>query len=328
MGIRGRIGGGGARGAPDILVFRNISPAAVELRDPEARGRSLAQLDALDAFWKRYFADRGVFLAASAEYREIEEFAARLEELLRKLIERRIKSLAAGGPPDTTPSWLGNPFRGLAAYEFEHAAIFFGRDALVAKAAEQLAAQARAGAAFLLVVGGSGAGKSSLVKEDARDRCDAAGARRRTGSRHDRARRFDRRYKPARWIRPRNTRLRLRPDGKSLYVAAAKDILSGQISVLDSDTLAPQRTFGRLTGGARHLAIAPNAKWLAVHGIIGIDFFDVQTGERMVHMLTGRDAMGGTVSRWLRIIGLHRLRCARFRAPLCAGTGCRDGRLP
>jgi acyl carrier protein len=153
-----------ARGAPDILVFRNLSPAAVDLRDPAARGRSLAELDALDAFWKRYFADRGVFLAASAEYLEIEDFARRLEESLRKLIERRIKSGAATGTAETAPTWLGNPFRGLASYEFEHAAIFFGRDALVAKAAEQLATQARAGTAFLLLVGGSGSGKSSLVK--------------------------------------------------------------------------------------------------------------------------------------------------------------------
>src|SRR5205085_3974306 len=115
------------RGAPDILVFRNISPAAVDLRDPAARNRSLAQLDALDAFWKRYFADRGVFLAASSEYRDIEEFAARLEESLRKLIERRIKAQAASaaGAGDSAPTWLGNPFRGLQAYEFEHAAIFF-----------------------------------------------------------------------------------------------------------------------------------------------------------------------------------------------------------
>ena len=152
-----------ARGAPDILVFRNIKPAPLEMRDSEARGRSLAQLDALDGFWKRYFADRGVFLAASVEYSEVEEFAARLEESLRKLIERRIKS-GATGVAETAPTWLGNPFRGLEAYEFEHEAIFFGRDALVAKAAEQLASQARAGAAFLLLVGGSGSGQSSLVK--------------------------------------------------------------------------------------------------------------------------------------------------------------------
>jgi hypothetical protein len=151
-------------GAPDILVFRNSSPTSIDSRDPAARAKSLEQLDALDAFWKRYFADRGVFLAGASEYRDIEDFAARLEESLRKLIERRIKSRAASGPGDTAPTWLGNPFRGLQAYEFEHAAIFFGRDALVAKAAEQLTSRARAGTAFILFVGASGSGKSSLVK--------------------------------------------------------------------------------------------------------------------------------------------------------------------
>jgi WD40 repeat protein len=150
-----------SHGAPDILAFRNVSPAPIDPRDVEARARSIAQLDALDAFWKRHFADRGIFLAAYDEYRTLEEFARRLEESLRKLIERRIagETGLAG-----SAIWSGAPFRGLAAYEFEHAAIFFGRDGAVAKAAEQLATQARAGSAFLLVSGPSGSGKSSLVK--------------------------------------------------------------------------------------------------------------------------------------------------------------------
>jgi WD40 repeat protein len=150
-----------SHGAPDILAFRNVSPAPIDPRDVEARARSIAQLDALDAFWKRHFADRGIFLAAYDEYRTLEEFARRLEESLRKLIERRIagETGLSGGA-----IWSGAPFRGLAAYEFEHAAIFFGRDGAVAKAAEQLATQARAGSAFLLISGPSGSGKSSLVK--------------------------------------------------------------------------------------------------------------------------------------------------------------------
>ena len=53
---------------------------------------------------------------------------AALEESLRKLIERRIKTAVARAR-EKRRSWLGNPFRGLEAYEFEHAAIFFGRDA-------------------------------------------------------------------------------------------------------------------------------------------------------------------------------------------------------
>ena len=149
--------------APDILAFRNISPAPIDPRDPDAQAKSMAQLNALNAFWTQHFVDRGVFLAAFDEYRTLEDFAQRLEQSLRKLIERRIKD-ASAGKPQTEPIWLGDPFRGLKSYEFEHAPIFFGRDVAVTKATEQLAAKARSGQAFLLVSGASGSGKSSLVR--------------------------------------------------------------------------------------------------------------------------------------------------------------------
>jgi WD40 repeat protein len=151
------------RHAPDLLAFRNTSPAPIDSRDPDAQDRSIAQLRALNAFWTRHFADRGVFLAAYDEYRALDEFALRLEESLRKLIERRIKQLVGADKRDEA-IWLGEPFRGLESYEFEHAPIFFGRDAAITKATEQLAANARSGSAFLLVSGASGSGKSSLVK--------------------------------------------------------------------------------------------------------------------------------------------------------------------
>ena len=79
---------------------------------------------------------------------------------------------------------------------------------------------------------------------------------------------------------------------RQIYLAAAKDIFTGHVAVLDSDTLVAQRTFGRL-GGARYAAISPNSKWLAVHGVVGIDFFDVGTGERMYRIVAGRDAQRG-----------------------------------
>jgi hypothetical protein len=87
--------------------------------------------------------------------------------------------------------------------------------------------------------------------------------------------------------------LTLSPDGKSVYVAAAPDILTGRILVLDSATLEPQRTFGKVIGGARHVALSTNSKWLAVHGLIGIDFFDIANGERLYHLLASRDAARG-----------------------------------
>jgi WD40 repeat protein len=152
------------RGAPDILAFRNVSPAPIDTLDLEAQARSLGQLTALNQFWTRHFADRGVFLAAYDSYRTLEEFAQKLEQSLRKLIERRIRTMDASEQAQTAAIWLGSPFRGLDSYEFEHAQIFFGRDVPVGKSVEQLAQQARAGCAFLLVSGASGSGKSSLVK--------------------------------------------------------------------------------------------------------------------------------------------------------------------
>src|SRR5215470_5805447 len=49
------------KGAPDILAFRNVSPAPVDPRDPDAQAVSMAQLAALNGSWTRHFTDRGVF---------------------------------------------------------------------------------------------------------------------------------------------------------------------------------------------------------------------------------------------------------------------------
>src|SRR5262249_21211293 len=109
-----------ARGAPDLLAFRNVSSAPIDPRDPDARNRAIAQLDALDEFWKRHFGDRGEFLAAYDEYQTLDEFAGRREESLTKLIERRSKESLAAGAERAEAIWLREPFRGLESYEFEH----------------------------------------------------------------------------------------------------------------------------------------------------------------------------------------------------------------
>lgn len=148
------------RGAPDLLVYRNSRPAPFDT-DPELFERQSQQLKGLNAFWQRHFANQGMFTGAYTSFQADHEFAVALEMHLRKLIERRIDALQVerAARASALP-----PFRGLESYEFEHAPIFFGQDEWLAKGMLQLTSNAERGTPFLLVLGASGSGKSSLVK--------------------------------------------------------------------------------------------------------------------------------------------------------------------
>jgi WD40 repeat protein/TPR repeat protein len=151
-------------GAPALLVYRNMKPASFDIGDRQLREQQLRQMVALDGFWDRHFLNQGMFIGAHTAFANDTQFAAALETHLRKLIEKRIAARAAT-PRDAAPrAWTQAPFRGLEAYEFEHAPIFFGQDEALAKAMLQLTGNAEVGSPFLLVLGASGSGKSSLVK--------------------------------------------------------------------------------------------------------------------------------------------------------------------
>ena len=62
------------------------------------------------------------------------------------------------------PRWKSCPFRGLNFFDFEHAPIFHGRTKAIGEVLDALEAQVRAERPFVLVVGASGSGKSSLVR--------------------------------------------------------------------------------------------------------------------------------------------------------------------
>jgi tetratricopeptide (TPR) repeat protein len=151
-------------GAPDLLVYRCRRPAPFDTRDPERFELQAQQLKALNGFWERHFANQGMFIGAYTSFTTDAEFAAAFETHLRKLIERRIASLGANPQGAALPTWNKLPFRGLETYEFEHAPIFFGQDEALTRSMVQLTAQAEAGSPFLIVLGASGSGKSSLVK--------------------------------------------------------------------------------------------------------------------------------------------------------------------
>jgi formylglycine-generating enzyme required for sulfatase activity/predicted Ser/Thr protein kinase len=94
------------------------------------------------------------------------DFAALIQRCLEPDPDRRWASAAAVAEAlerlaASTPAPLaqGNPYRGLAPFEAEHAAAFFGRDGDVAAVIERLERQS-----LVLVAGDSGAGKSSLCR--------------------------------------------------------------------------------------------------------------------------------------------------------------------
>jgi WD40 repeat protein/energy-coupling factor transporter ATP-binding protein EcfA2 len=151
-------------GAPDLLVYRNLKPALFHTNDPDRFEQQSRQLKALNGFWERHFASPVMFLGAYTSFSSDAEFAAAFENHLRRLIEKRIAAPrnAPGGAAGKV--WTKAPFRGLESYEFEHAPIFFGQDQALAKAMLQLSLNAKADSPFLLVLGASGSGKSSLVK--------------------------------------------------------------------------------------------------------------------------------------------------------------------
>jgi WD40 repeat protein len=153
------------KGLPDLLAYRKKARARAEYSSAAEAEELGRQLQSLEGFWSRYFADRGEFRAAFSTFDDLDQFERRLESDLRSLIERRAAALGETATTSSSAMWLkGSPFRGLQTYQFEHAPIFFGRAEATKMAVERLVANAEGGRPFLLVLGASGAGKSSLTQ--------------------------------------------------------------------------------------------------------------------------------------------------------------------
>src|ERR1044071_8254805 len=114
------------RGAPDLMAYRKQAEPLVSLTDKAAKNAAEQQWESLNAFWDRWFMDQGHFRAAFSTFETLDQFEAKIEADLRRLIENRISSLSAGDETAPAVTWYtGSPFRGLEAYRFEDAPIFF-----------------------------------------------------------------------------------------------------------------------------------------------------------------------------------------------------------
>ena len=154
-------------GVPELLVYFNKTPKSIPAEPVEARNQMIAQFDALKAFERRWFIDAEdeTLKAAFNTYTDLARFEETLEAHMRQLVHARLPRHAPVGWSDVSPVWThGSPFRGLEAFEYEHEVIFFGRTRALGEILEALRRQALRRCSFVLVLGMSGCGKSSLVK--------------------------------------------------------------------------------------------------------------------------------------------------------------------
>ena len=150
------------KGRPSVYLFRKMANASIPIGEPEKQRLFNEQLDRLRGFWERYVKTReGHFKAGYQEFTNADEFEAQLEALLRAWLDERVLKGGAVVWPIATK---GSPFRGLAAFGAKHAPVFFGRGADITRAVDALKDAGERGTPFLLLVGSSGSGKSSLAR--------------------------------------------------------------------------------------------------------------------------------------------------------------------
>ena len=153
-------------GKPHMLVYRKTATPSVSLADEKALLERVEQKKKLDDFVGRWFHDTedGSLKAAFHAFESPSDFEQLLENHLHRLVDRMLPeaNIVEGAAPAVWKK--GSPFRGLHTFNFEHAPIFFGRTRAIADVLQALRQQSTAGPAFVLVIGMSGGGKSSLAR--------------------------------------------------------------------------------------------------------------------------------------------------------------------
>jgi WD40 repeat protein len=119
---------------------------------------SIAQKELAQAFVMERFHDaEGRNYRAYKRYTGPVEFSARLRHDLREALAEILGA-------DAPCRWLDAPYRSLEVFDVAHADIFFGRNEETLTVIEKLREQDRAQCSFVVIVGASGSGKSSLAR--------------------------------------------------------------------------------------------------------------------------------------------------------------------
>src|SRR5260221_5651958 len=153
-------------GFPGLHVYRNRATPAAPLEPKEKREKLCRQWDAVQEFFAAWEKNGGAeFRECCHDYQDLEEFVNVFREHFRVFLARQFDAeIVAGRTLRKVPFSEPNPFRGLKFFDFEHAALYHGRTKAVGEVLDALKNQATAKKPFVLVVGPTGSGKSSLVR--------------------------------------------------------------------------------------------------------------------------------------------------------------------
>ena len=153
------------KGVPPLHVYRNCSKPTPPLEPKEELEAFCQQWNSLQeafAHWEN--SSETNLTGAFNNYRNLEEFEELFRKHFRNFLASQVDRQVGKNIPRIVRRWKSCPFRGLNFFDFEHAPIFHGRTKAIGEVLEALEAQVRAQRPFVLVVGASGSGKSSLVR--------------------------------------------------------------------------------------------------------------------------------------------------------------------
>ena len=139
-------------GRPAIMVYRRTDNAGRHASD-------------VNRFFATHFIDADQRLSkAFHTYSQVAEFESLVEGHLYRWLDSHLPRLSDQEMTSEREWYSGNPFQGLKAFRFEHANVFCGRNDAIAEAVEKLRVKAQSHQPFLLIVGMSGSGKSSMAR--------------------------------------------------------------------------------------------------------------------------------------------------------------------
>jgi chromosome segregation ATPase len=151
-------------GFPELRVYRNRAAPPAPLLSKAQRDAFFRDWDGVQEFFAAW-EKKQAFIDACSDYSDLEEFESLFRAHFRDFLSRQLeKEIVPRKQPGIARYWKSEPFRGLRFFDFEHAPIFHGRTKAVGDVLDALAKQVKSKTPFVLVLGASGSGKSSLVR--------------------------------------------------------------------------------------------------------------------------------------------------------------------